>query len=155
TRVDHITTPVATTPAVSTSDRTTPEEALRPGLQSVSEILPQMHRQIITTRVETPPDIKIPVRTIPLSIRPPSDEPTPVRTTPDITAPVVSPARPYNVHRAVLAQDGHSHTEQLLYDILWRSAKSAGQGDAYRLVQIPQSELAAAMRMTTKNLRIA
>jgi len=97
-----------------------------------------MHRQIITTRVETPPDIKIPVIT-----------------TPGITAPVVSPARPYNVHRAVLAQDGHSHTEQLLYDILWRSAKSAGQGDAYRLVQIPQSELAAAMRMTTKNLRIA
>ncbi|HTW65836.1 MAG TPA: hypothetical protein VME17_14520 [Bryobacteraceae bacterium] len=101
----------------------------------------------ITTRVISIPDI-------PVTDEHSNKLPTPPITPPDVTTPVVAQARPYNVHRAILAQDGHSHTEQLLYDILWRSAKS-GQNDAYRFVQIPQSELAAAVRMTTKNLRIA
>lgn len=62
-------------------------------------------------------------------------------------------ARPYNVHRAVAAQDGHSHSEQMLYELLWRSAEAVDAGGNYRVIQIPQSELASAVRMTPKNLR--
>jgi len=156
TGVEQITTPVATTPVLSTPDIATPDESgLRSRPQSVTQILPQKRQEAITTPVEATPDIKAPVITTAIRTASPPEQPTPVRTTPDITTPVISQARPYNLHRAVLVQDGHSHTEQLLYDILWRSAKSAGQGDVYRFVQIPQSELAAAVRMTTKNLRIA
>jgi hypothetical protein len=155
-RDGDITTPVSTTPVLPTPGPMKPEQApLLIGPYSVSPHLAETNQQTITTPVETPADITTPHITAPVPIDPPAAIPTPVRTTPDITSPVISQARPYNVHRAVLVQDGHSHTEQLLYDILWRSAKSAAQGDAYRLVQIPQSELAAAVRMTTKNLRIA
>src|SRR5262249_3225921 len=173
TPANCITTPVDTTGVLPTADTTAPDEpASRQAQDSVSQIPPRLRQHPITTPVQPPPALTAPVGveppattptppktppriTAPVNIEPPAARSTPVRTTPDITTSVVSQARPYNVHRAVLAQDGHSHTEQLLYDILWRSAKSANQGDAYRLVQIPQSELAAAVRMTTKNLRIA
>jgi hypothetical protein len=150
------TTPVSTTPVLPPPDPPAAENIARlTGPYSVSPHLTKTPQQPITAPVETPADITTPHITAPVPIDPPGAILPPVRTTPDITSPVISQARPYNVHRAVLVQDGHSHTEQLLYDILWRSANSAAHGDAYRLVQIPQSELAAAVRMTTKNLRIA
>jgi len=65
--------------------------------------------------------------------------------------------RAYNIHRCVLAQDGHSRSEQVLYDILWRSAPPAHPGDAFRLATISMKNLGAvpAIQMTQKNLRIA
>jgi hypothetical protein len=68
----------------------------------------------------------------------------------------VAPTRPLVAHKCILAQDGHSRTEEALYQILWRNGKKVSPDDAYRITQIPQSALAQAMQnMTTKNLRIA
>ena len=134
---------------------------------TIAQTPPVIETPVVMTPVETPRHITTPVdfhrrsslqsaadTLQQIAALAPNLITTPVETTPKITTPVVSQSRPYNVHRAVLAQDGHSHTEQLLYDILWRSGKGVA-GDSYRLVQIPQSELASAIRMTTKNLRIA
>ena len=117
--------------------------------------------EAITTPVVMTPVVMTGVETTPVNS-------TPVITTPPITTGVdteeepaipsssSSPAgRAYNIHRAVVAQDGHSHSEQVLYELLWRSGKAVDADERYRVVQIPQSELAAAVRMTTKNLRAA
>jgi hypothetical protein len=107
------------------------------------------------------------------SLAPPSQEGTTI-TTPVITTPVVMGAhapstmkdgdaaiqksvRPYNVHRCCLAQDGHSRSEQLIYDILWKSGKPEPLDDTFRFARISMNELAEipALRMTQKNLRIA
>jgi hypothetical protein len=119
------TTPVKTTPVITTPDIPTPVEKTRDETTGV-----ELH--VETTRVDT----------------------TTVKTTPDITTPVVSTSRPVNVHRCVLAQDGHSRSEELLYQILWKNGQPTENQDC-RLVQIPQGDLAEAMRMTTKNLRQA
>jgi hypothetical protein len=102
------------------------------GLVSFLEVRPGDTTPVKTTRVET----------------------TPVETTPDKKIGVVSGARPVNVHRCVLAQDGHSRSEELLYQILWKNGQPTDNHDC-RLVQVPQADLAQAMRMTTKNLRLA
>lgn len=160
TPVKQETTPVATT-SIDPTPHITPPVAMPsprskvPVLQSAGDILRELPPETIRSPLLSTPDRTTPAITTPLElIRASLPATTPDITTPDITTSVISQTRPYNVHRAVLAQDGHSHTEQLLYDILWRSGKG-GPGDAYRAVQIPQSELAGAVRMTTKNLRIA
>jgi hypothetical protein len=132
------------------------------GLVSFLEVRPLETTPVKTTPVITNPDVITPVETTRVEltgveINPGKTTPldaTPVKTTPDITTPVVLRSRPVNVHRCVLAQDGHSRSEELLYQILWKNGQSTENQDC-RLVQIPQGDLAEAMRMTTKNLRQA
>jgi hypothetical protein len=121
----------------------------------------------------TAPDKTSPVISSPVVlVAQPADIPSPDRTSgdktsPDITSPgdpelaaflASTPAvrsRPYQVHRCVYAQDGHSTSEEAIYQVIWRAARPIRPDDAYRLAQISQNELAARVRMTTRNLRPA
>jgi hypothetical protein len=80
------------------------------------------------------------------------DQPKNVPT--DVSSPPVLPnltTASRRVHRAVLVQDGHSITEQALYELLWKLGKNV-DSDSYRIVQIGQSKLSETFKMTTRNL---
>jgi hypothetical protein len=128
------TTPVVTTPVITDERITTHVVITRVDKQTEEAKLPETIDGNRATVIPTMP------------VDNPHQQTTPVETTP------VNEGRP--VHRATQAQDGHSHSEQLIYDILWRAGRSSTDSE-YRIVQIPQSELARTVRMTTKNLRLA
>jgi hypothetical protein len=127
-------------PAVAPANR--PEPVPFPALESNAYSLEQPTPVAPTPVGSTPVDIT-PVE----AIR--------VETTPVEITPVVTAGDSRRIHRATLVQDGHSHSEQLIYEILWRSARPGSDIEQYRVVQIPQSDLAGTVRMTTKNLRAA
>jgi hypothetical protein len=120
---------------------------------------------VVTPDITPPPvtpdpmilGITTPVITTPVAI-------TPVKTAPAVISPVVMlegasaliSGRPYLIHRCHLAQDGHSRSEQILYDVLWRSGEPVPPGD-FRLTRLSMKDLARApaLQMTEKNLRIA
>lgn len=92
-------------------------------------------------------------------------EATPVDRTPHFVTPVVLP-RPgtgqilyapvkggKNLYRCSTVQEGHSHLEEALYQLLWRTATVVSAD--VRLSQVSQSDLARHLRITDKNLRIA
>lgn len=163
-------------PDIVTGDVTPPVEMTPAGLPVVNAMLDAagnasdqgtggIKTPVIKTGAEHPPPIANSDR---LPGAETADTTPPAETTRLGPTPVVMPSditvanershgagRPYNVHRAIQVQDGHNHTEQLLYDTLWRSGKPVDPDQGYRLVQIPQSDLATALRMTTKNLRAA
>jgi hypothetical protein len=113
---------------------------------------------VITTLPETTPDAITPAVTTPVEST--RDITTRVETTPVVLADLpayVPPPRPCIVHRCQLAQDGHSRSEQSLYETLWKLGKPTQPDDAFRYVRISMKTLAElpAVRMTPKNLRIA
>jgi len=62
--------------------------------------------------------------------------------------PQYQTGRPYRVHRCSSVQDGHSHGETILYDILWRLG--TGSSKEYREVTIGWDCMAREARMSDK-----
>lgn len=63
----------------------------------------------------------------------------------------VRPAGKWKVHRCSTVQDGHSANEQLLYEMLWRSAKPANADE--RLLSISREDMASQTRVTVRNVK--
>jgi hypothetical protein len=64
---------------------------------------------------------------------------------------------PITIHLCHIAQDGHSRSEQLLYDILWKAGTSATPDSPFRLAGVSMRELSRhpSILMTEKNVRLA
>ena len=160
-----------TTPDITTPDKTTVAitAGVGPPKSSATGGVPT------TAPVDTTPVVMTPAIMIPDGgVDEGTEPPPPSITTPDITTRAVttpvdlSPdviddgvavdisGRPYNIYRCRIAQDGHSRSEQVLYDILWRLGRPAAD-DSYRFTAVSMKNLAEmpALRMTQKNLRIA
>jgi len=63
----------------------------------------------------------------------------------------VRPAGKWKVHRCSTVQDGHSANEQLLYEMLWRSAKPVNPDE--RLITISREDMAGQTRITIRNIK--
>jgi hypothetical protein len=63
----------------------------------------------------------------------------------------VRPSGKWKVHHCSTVQDGHSANEQLLYEMLWRSAKPASSDD--RLISISREDMAGQTRITVRNIK--
>lgn len=175
TNADNGTTPVRTTGDITVAVRTTPDGlgSIRPTTfaqpaQTLGNLTSQLSHR-------TTGDKTTPVKTAPIITTPAPSIPEPSLSAPVTTAPVaMTPAvmhppiladgvavqisgRPYNIHRCRIAQDGHSRSEQVLYDILWRLGKPIQPDDSFRYAMVPMKDLAdvPALRMTQKNLRLA
>jgi hypothetical protein len=57
------------------------------------------------------------------------------------------------LYRCLLAQDGHSHTEEALYQILWRSGKP--ESEDTRLTTMGYGEMAGRVRLSFNNTKSA
>lgn len=69
-------------------------------------------------------------------------------------APVSMDSRPpgkWKLHRCSTVQDGHSANEQLLYEMLWRSAKAVNPDE--RLLSISREDMASQTRITVRNVK--
>ena len=64
-----------------------------------------------------------------------------------------APARQFRVRRAVLAQDGHSSGEEVLYQSLWNCRYARVEAKETRLVTIGWKAMAKLARMTPRNTR--
>ena len=65
----------------------------------------------------------------------------------------VTPSRRFRVRRAVLAQDGHSSGEEVLYQSLWNCRYARPEAKETRLVTIGWKAMAKLARMTPRNTR--
>lgn len=65
----------------------------------------------------------------------------------------VAVAKRYHVRRAVLAQDGHSSGEEMLYQSLWNSRYTRQESKETRLVTIGWKAMAKLARLTPRNTR--
>jgi hypothetical protein len=63
----------------------------------------------------------------------------------------VRPAGKWKLHRCLTVQDGHSANEQLLYEMLWRSAKAVNPDE--RLLAISREDMASQTRITVRNVK--
>lgn len=61
------------------------------------------------------------------------------------------PAGKWKLHRCSTVQDGHSANEQLLYEMLWRSAKAITLDE--RLLAISREDMASQTRITVRNVK--
>jgi len=68
-------------------------------------------------------------------------------------APAVGENGRFRVRRAVLAQDGHSSGEEVLYQSLWNSRYARPEAKDTRLVTIGWKAMAKLARMTPRNTR--
>lgn len=68
-------------------------------------------------------------------------------------SPNAPPARQHRVRRAVLAQDGHSSGEEVLYQSLWNCRYARPEARETRLVTIGWKAMAKLARMTPRNTR--
>ena len=57
------------------------------------------------------------------------------------------------LYRCILAQDGHSHTEEALYQVLWRSGKQ--ESDDTRLTVMGYGEMSKRVRLSFNNTKAA
>ena len=67
--------------------------------------------------------------------------------------PAVPSAKRFHVRRAVLAQDGHSSGEEVLYQTLWNSRYSRQESKETRLVTIGWKAMSKLARLTPRNTR--
>ena len=58
------------------------------------------------------------------------------------------------IHRCQLAQDGHSHIEQEIYDVLWRNGVDDDSATGSRITRIGRSKISRQARVTERNLII-
>src|ERR1051325_7081519 len=57
------------------------------------------------------------------------------------------------LYRCILAKDGHSHTEEALYQVLWRSGKQ--ESDDTRLTVMGYGEMSKRVRLSFNNTKAA
>jgi hypothetical protein len=57
----------------------------------------------------------------------------------------------WKIHHCSTVQDGHNANEQLLYELLWRSAKPVTADE--RVIQISREDMAAQTRITIRNVK--
>lgn len=61
------------------------------------------------------------------------------------------PAGKWKLHRCLTVQDGHSANEQLLYEMLWRSAREVNPDE--RVLAISREDMASQTRITVRNVK--
>src|SRR5438445_2386450 len=76
---------------------------------------------------------------------------TPETGVPESGTRAIQTARPRQIRRAVLAQDGHSLGEQALYEALWQAARR--QSHQARLISIGYRGMAELARLTVNNCK--
>ena len=64
----------------------------------------------------------------------------------------VRPAGKWKIHRCSTVQDGHSANEQLLYELLWRSARPTNADE--RIIRMSREDMAAQTRITIRTSRV-
>jgi hypothetical protein len=74
----------------------------------------------------------------------------------DVTSPApasmdIRPAGKWKIHHCATVQDGHSANEQLLYEMLWRSAKAVNPDE--RILSISREGMASQTRITVRNVK--
>ena len=72
---------------------------------------------------------------------------------PPPAAAAAAAGKRYHVRRAVLAQDGHSSGEEMLYQSLWNSRYTRQESKETRLVTIGWKAMAKLARLTPRNTR--
>ena len=63
----------------------------------------------------------------------------------------VRPIGKWKIHHCLTVQDGHSANEQLLYEMLWRSAREVNPDE--RILAISREDMASQIRITVRNVK--
>jgi len=69
----------------------------------------------------------------------------------DTISSSMRPAGKWKLHRCSTVQDGHSANEQLLYEMLWRSANEVSPDE--RILAISREDMARQSRITVRNVK--
>jgi hypothetical protein len=152
-------TPFASTPLSGSPDVGAPDAAVplrsMPGLASPPPASPSATAPATATPVSSVPRTSKPGRAVPRSGVATaggafSSTPQPAATQEGVVqARVVLPAV---IHKAVLAQHGHSNGEGILYGALWEKGEPR-EGDSYRLLSMGYRQMSQLTGMTVNNCK--